>query len=160
MSNLQLENLCLWQVNLSLTNALKMSKAILRMKQVSLAQTYLTTHQLNILIDAILAAKESEQKLEYLNLSGNNFEGVDETTLSSSCLCLETILLRYCRLKSSHLDSLFNMALQDRRRRLIYCDITGNTLVKQNMEPFKLALEYVNFIKDDVTYNLVQIYDI
>ena len=82
------------------------ANAVVRVKNVDISHTSLTTDQTNTLCHIIIEEEESVKKLESINLSDVDLSDVDSQLMASAVVRVKSVDISYTHLKSVQLNSL------------------------------------------------------
>ena len=128
---LQLTELGLSLMNLSEVNEGILTRTIIRIRKVSLAETQMKPYQLNVLLDSII--EQEEIAVQEIDLSGNIFTPIDADKLGECLIKLKTVMLRYCQLQADQICKVCEKILEPEGGRQVAIrelNVEGNRVSK------------------------------
>ena len=106
------EELSMWLVPLKESDAVLLSKAVVRLKAVNLSKSQLTKDQLSMLFTTI----EQHCALRLLNLDGNNLRFLSPVKLCSAITRIEEVHLESQEMSLTQLKSLLHLIVQSEKK--------------------------------------------
>ena len=141
-----LEDLDMWENNLSGVEAETLAGAFARLRRADLSSTHLTVAQVDILSDKV--AMEEKLGLEYLDLWGVNLSNVNAGKLARAVVRIKEVRLSHTRLTTDQLSVMFqgiigeeNMALE----RLYLWGVNLGGVERNLVDQVRAALRYSGF---------------
>lgn len=122
-------------MNLGQLKEQDLMKTIIKMQEVNLAETQLSTRQVEIILEGII--EQENVRLRSIDFSGNKLADVNEKKLAKCVLKIETVSLRYCRLTDKQVKCICEEILDSEDQRQINnLNVEGNS---RNVRPSEVA---------------------